>query len=39
MQAVLVLKYVVTETPLPALYFGISNVIANGLFMLRYESF
>ena len=35
-QAVLVLKYVVTDTPFPALYFGISNVVANGLIMLRY---
>ena len=35
-QAVLVLKYVVPEYPFPTLYFGIANVIANGLIMLRY---
>lgn len=38
MQAVLVLKYVVPEYPLPTLYFGIANVVANGLIMLRYLS-
>ncbi|MCJ1378796.1 hypothetical protein MMC17_001895 [Xylographa soralifera] len=32
--AVLVLKYVVPEYPFPTLYFGIANVIANGLIML-----
>ncbi|KAI9756979.1 MAG: hypothetical protein M4579_003637 [Chaenotheca gracillima] len=31
---VLVLKYVVPEYPFPTLYFGIANVIANGLIML-----
>ncbi|KAI9839354.1 MAG: hypothetical protein M1837_002121 [Sclerophora amabilis] len=31
---VLVLKYVVPEYAFPALYFGIANVIANGLIML-----
>ena len=35
-QAVLVLKYVVPEFPLQIMYFGIANVIANGLIMLRY---
>ena len=35
LQAVLVLKYVVPEYQLPTLYFGIANVIANGLIMLR----
>lgn len=34
-QAVLVLKYVVPEYGFPALYFGIANMIANGLIMLR----
>ena len=33
----LVLKYVVPEYPFPTLYFGIANVIANGLIMLRFE--
>ncbi|MCJ1404689.1 hypothetical protein MMC11_007915 [Xylographa trunciseda] len=33
--AVLVLKYVVPEYPFPTLYFGIANVIANALIMLR----
>ena len=35
-QAVLVLKYVVPDKGFPTLYFGIANVIANGLIMLRY---
>ena len=35
LQAVLVLKYVVPEYGFPALYFGIANVVANGLIMLR----
>ena len=35
-QAVLVLKYVVPDYPFPTLYFGVANVIANGLIMLRY---
>lgn len=30
------LKYVVPEYGFPALYFGIANVVANGLIMLRY---
>ena len=34
-KTVLVLKYVVPEYPFPTLYFGIANVIANGLIMLR----
>lgn len=38
LQAVLVLKYVVPEYPFPTLYFGIANVIANGLIMLRYAN-
>ena len=37
MQAVLVLKYVVPEYSLQIMYFGIANVIANGLIMLRYS--
>ncbi|MCJ1455366.1 hypothetical protein MMC28_005721 [Mycoblastus sanguinarius] len=32
--AVLVLKYIVPEYPFPTLYFGVANVIANGLIML-----
>ena len=35
-QAVLVLKYIVPDYPFPTLYFGVANVIANGLIMLRY---
>lgn len=31
------LKYVVPEYPFPTLYFGVANVIANGLIMLRFE--
>ena len=34
-QAVLVLKYVVPEYPIETMYFGIANVLANGLIMLR----
>ena len=34
-QAVLALKYIQPGYPLPTLYFGIANVIANGLIMLR----
>ncbi|MCJ1247262.1 hypothetical protein MMC30_004476 [Trapelia coarctata] len=33
--AVLVLKYIVKNYPFPTLYFGIANVVANGLIMLR----
>lgn len=36
MQAVLVLKYVVPDYGFPALYFGIANVVSNGLIMLRF---
>ena len=36
LQTVLVLKYVVPKYPFPTLYFGVANVIANGLIMLRY---
>lgn len=32
---VMVLKYVVQEASWPALWFGVSNVVANGLIMLR----
>ena len=32
----MVLKYIVPESPFPTLYFGVANVIANGLIMLRY---
>ena len=35
---VLVLKYVIHGYPFPTLYFGIANVVANGLIMLRYVS-
>ena len=33
------LKYIVKDYPFPILYFGIANVIANGLIMLRYWLF
>ena len=32
----MVLKYIVPGYPTPTLYFGVANVIANGLIMLRY---
>ena len=32
----MVLKYVVTETEWPTLWFGVANVIANALVSLRY---
>lgn len=35
-QTVLVLKYVIQNYPLQTLYFGIANVIANSLVMLRF---
>jgi hypothetical protein len=35
---VLVLKYLVHHYPFPTLGFGVSNVVANGLIMLRYVS-
>ena len=31
----MVLKYLVKEYPFPTLYFGVANVVANGLIMLR----
>jgi hypothetical protein len=31
-----VLKYLIKEYPLQTLYFGIANVVANGLVMLRF---
>ena len=34
-QAVLALKYIQPGYPFPTLYFGIANVIANSLIMLR----
>lgn len=33
------LKYIVPGYPFPTLYFGVANVVANGLIMLRYASF
>lgn len=36
-KAVLALKYIQPGFPMPTLYFGIANVVANGLIMLRYE--
>lgn len=35
---VMVLKYVVPEYPWPTLWFGVANVLANALVMLRYVS-
>lgn len=34
-QTVMVLKYLIKQYPLQTLYFGIANVVANGLIMLR----
>ena len=36
---VMVLKYVVQEASWPAMWFGVANLIANGLVMLRYVPF
>lgn len=35
-QTVMVLKYLVKNYPLQTLYFGIANIVANGLIMLRF---
>jgi hypothetical protein len=35
LQTVMVLKYLVKDYPIQTLYFGIANVVANGLVMLR----
>jgi hypothetical protein len=35
-QTVMVLKYVVPSYPFPTLWFGVANVLANALIMLRY---
>ena len=32
----MILKYIINNYPLPTLYFGIANVVANGLVMLRF---
>lgn len=32
----MVLKYLIKQYPLQTLYFGIANVVANGLVMLRF---
>lgn len=34
----MVLKYLIQGYPMPTLYFGIANVVANGLVMLRFVS-
>lgn len=31
----MVLKYIVQDYPFPTLYMGVSNVLSNGLIMLR----
>lgn len=36
LQTVMVLKYLIQGYPMPTLYFGIANVVANGLVMLRF---
>jgi hypothetical protein len=36
LQTVMVLKYLIKDYPITTLYFGIANVVANGLVMLRY---
>lgn len=38
LQTVMVLKYLIKDYPKTTLYFGIANVVANGLVMLRYVS-
>lgn len=35
MQTVMVLKYLIQDYPIQTLYFGIANVVANGLVMIR----
>lgn len=35
-KTVLVLKYIVPEHTFPTLWFGVANVIANALIMIRY---
>lgn len=35
----MVLKYLINDYPIQTLYFGIANVVANGLVMLRYVHF
>lgn len=35
-QTVMVLKYLIKDYPIQTLYFGIANIVANGLVMLRY---
>jgi hypothetical protein len=32
----MVLKYLIKDYPIQTLYFGIANIVANGLVMLRY---
>lgn len=34
----MVLKYLVQGYPMPTLYFGVANVVANGMIMLRFVS-
>lgn len=36
---VLVIKYIVPEYPFETMYFGVANVVANGLIMLRWVVF
>lgn len=35
----MVLKYLIKDYPIQTLYFGIANIVANGLVMLRYVTF
>lgn len=35
-QTVMVLKYLVKNYPIQTLYFGIANIVSNGLVMMRY---
>jgi len=35
----MVLKYLIKDYPIQTLYFGIANVVANGLVMLRYVKY
>jgi len=34
----MVLKYLIQGYPMPTLYFGVANVVANGMVMLRFVS-
>lgn len=35
----MILKYLVQGYPMPTLYFGVANVVANGMVMLRFVQY